>query len=125
QFAKVAINAAVDFLQPTDHFGVLVFDFNFKWYVNPKTAVVDRESIDKSIGMIGVGGDTNIYPALREAGIQIAKSGDEIKHIILLSDGQTRPDDFQGLATRIAAAGITISTVAVGADADRRLLANI
>src|SRR5678815_4168358 len=82
-------------------------------------------AIIQSISMIGVGGDTNIYPALREAGIQIAKSEDEIKHIILLSDGQTRPDDFQGLTTRLANAGITVSTVAVGSDADRRLMGNI
>lgn len=125
QIAKEATKAPIDLLQRTDHFGVLVFDFNFKWYVNPRTPVVDRESILQSISMIGVGGDTNIYPALREAGIQMATSGDEIKHIILLSDGHTRPDDFQGLTTRLASAGITVSTVAVGADSDRRLMENI
>jgi len=125
QLAKEATKAPIDFLQRTDHFGVLVFDFNFKWYVNPRTPVVDRESILQSISMIGVGGDTNIFPALREAGIQIAKSGDEIRHIILLSDGHTRSDDFQGLATRMASAGITVSTVAVGADSDRQLMENI
>jgi len=125
QLAKEATKAPLDFLRSSDHFGVLVFDFNFKWYVNPRTPVIDRESIIQSISMIGVGGDTNIYPALREAGIEMSKSDDEIKHIILLSDGQTRPDDFQSLATRIADAGITISTVAVGRDADRRLLGNI
>ena len=125
QLAKEATKAPIDFLQRSDHFGVLVFDFNFKWYVNPQTLVDDRESIIQSISMIGVGGDTNIYPALREAGIQMTKSGDEIKHIILLSDGHTRSDDFQGLTTRLANAGITVSTVAVGADSDRRLMENI
>jgi Ca-activated chloride channel homolog len=125
QLAKEATKAPIDLLQRTDHFGVLVFDYNFKWYVSPTTPVIDRESILQSISMIGVGGDTNIYPALREAGIQIAKSDDEIKHIILLSDGQTRPDDFQGLTTRLSNAGITVSTVAVGSDADRRLMSNI
>jgi Ca-activated chloride channel family protein len=125
QLAREATKAPIDFLQRTDHFGVLVFDFNYKWYVNPQTIVDDREAIIQSISMIGVGGDTNIYPALREAGIQMAKSGDEIKHIILLSDGHTRPDDFQGLTTRLANAGITVSTVAVGTDSDRRLMENI
>jgi uncharacterized membrane protein len=125
QLAREATKAPIDFLHLTDHFGVLVFDFNYKWYVNPQTPVKDRDSILQSISMIGVGGDTNIYPALREAGIQMAKSGDEIKHIILLSDGHTRPDDFQGLTTRLANAGMTVSTVAVGADSDRRLMENI
>ena len=125
QLAREATKAPIDFLQRTDHFGVLVFDFNYKWYVNPQTTVDDRDAIIQSISMIGVGGDTNIYPALREAGIQMAKSGDEIKHIILLSDGHTRPDDFQGLTTRLANAGITVSTVAVGTDSDRRLMENI
>jgi uncharacterized membrane protein len=125
QLAKEATKAPIEFLQRTDHFGVLVFDYNYKWYVNPQTPVNDRESIIQSISMIGVGGDTNIYPALREAGIQMTKSEDEIKHIILLSDGHTRPDDFQGLTTRLGNAGITVSTVAVGTDSDRRLMENI
>jgi uncharacterized membrane protein len=51
------------------------------------------------------------YQALRA-------SSRRVKHLILLSDGQSPPRDYSGLAARMARDGITVSTVAVGADAD-------
>src|SRR5436309_12459194 len=49
----------------------------------------------------------------------------EIKHVILLSDGHTGRDPFQSLVEKMAQARITVSTVALGAAADRDLLARI
>ncbi len=49
----------------------------------------------------------------------------EIKHVILLSDGHTGRDPFQSLVEKMAQARITVSTVALGAAADRDLLAKI
>jgi len=62
---------------------------------------------------------------LREAYIQLAGATTQIKHVILLSDGRSLPDDFQTLTTRMAEGKITVSTVAVGNGADRELLQNI
>src|SRR5262249_7099002 len=70
-------------------------------------------------------GETNIYPALKDAYLKLKETKDDVKHVILLSDGQTFPEDFQSLATQMAANKITVSTVAVGTVADRELLDSI
>jgi hypothetical protein len=48
----------------------------------------------------------------------------KIKHVIVLSDGQSQPADHEGLVTTMAGAGITVSTIALG-DANRDLLAKL
>jgi len=48
----------------------------------------------------------------------------KIKHVIILSDGQSQPADHQGLVSEMANAGITVSTVALG-NADRVLLSSL
>jgi hypothetical protein len=48
-----------------------------------------------------------------------------VKHVILLSDGKTYPDDYEELVTRMTENEITVSSVAVGEEADRELLADI
>ena len=45
--------------------------------------------------------------------------------MILLSDGQSDPEDFEGLVRKMSAAHITVSTVALGPDADAALLRNL
>ena len=75
--------------------------------------------INQNISMIVAGGETNIYPALQEAHLELIDSESEIKHVILLSDGRSLPDDFASLVEEMAAADETVSTVAVGNGADR------
>ena len=48
-----------------------------------------------------------------------------LRHVILLTDGLTDAADFKGLLARMERHHITVSTVAVGDDADTELLANI
>ena len=55
----------------------------------------------------------------------MAGAGTQVKHVILLSDGRSLPDDFEGLTKKMADAKITVSTVAVGNGADRELLSQI
>ena len=46
-------------------------------------------------------------------------------HIILMTDGITQPENFGPLLMKLRDAHITVATVALGADADRKLLAQI
>jgi hypothetical protein len=48
-----------------------------------------------------------------------------LKHVIFLSDGQMTRGDFQGLLRRMAKDKITVSTVAIGKDADVQLMVDI
>jgi Ca-activated chloride channel homolog len=121
EMAKEAAKAPLALLQDKDYFGVVAFDYNFYWPVKFQPAA-NRASINQSISTIIAGGETNIYPAQREAYIQLAGATNQVKHVILLSDGRSLPDDFEGLTKKMAEAKITVSTVAVGNGADRELM---
>ena len=122
--AKEATKAALDLLEDTHRFGVVTFDWN-PYTTIPLQLVSDREWIKEGISRIQASAQTNIYPALDRAYEQLAESPSKVKHVILLSDGKTYPDDYEDLVTRMKDDEITISTVAVGEEADRELLSNI
>ena len=122
--SKEATRAAVELLKDTDLFGVVAFDSKFYWAV-PFQPVTDKAKILDAIDHINPKGETDIFPALNETYEPLAAAQTEMKHVILLSDGKTFPDDFQSLVRKMTAAKITVSTVAVGSTADRDLLANI
>ena len=48
-----------------------------------------------------------------------------VKHMIVLTDGQTPEADFAGLVRRMRAANVSVTTVAVGSDANMPLLQEI
>ena len=122
--AKEATKAPLSLLKEDDRFGVLTFDYNFQWAVKI-TEAKDKEVMRETISKIVATGNTNIYPALREAYEQLKETEGETKHIILLSDGQTPAEDFKGLAAEMLKDKITVSTVAVTAASDRVLMENI
>jgi uncharacterized membrane protein/uncharacterized protein YegL len=122
--AKEATKAPLSLLKEDDFFGVLTFDYNFQWAVKI-AEVKNREDMRATISKIVATGNTNIYPALREAYEQLQQTEGETKHIILLSDGQTPAEDFKGLATEMVKNKVTVSTVAVTAASDRVLMENI
>ncbi|MBE5925325.1 MAG: VWA domain-containing protein [Lachnospiraceae bacterium] len=122
--AKQAAVSAVSEIREDDEVGVLAFDDMYNWTV-PIKKVGNGDDVCDAISTIGYGGGTSIYPALREAYEQIAKSDAKLKHIILLTDGQDYFQGYEDLYDKINAAGITVSTVAVGSESDRTLLDSI
>lgn len=125
ELAKEATKAPLGMLDDSDRYGVVAFDYNFRWSVRLQPLEGHRPEILEDISRIFAVGETNIGPALDAAYAQLSKPTDEIKHIILLSDGFSVPADFESLTRKILEAGITVSTVAVGSSADRTLLNNI
>jgi len=123
-YTKEAARAPLDVLANTDSFGVVAFDSSFFW-VAPLQSAENRKEIAQDISTLVPGGETDIYPPLEEAYLQLMKDSSEVKHVILLSDGHTAKDPFQMLVEKMAAANITVSTLALGTGADKDLLANI
>jgi uncharacterized protein YegL len=122
--AKEATKAALDLLEETHRFGVVTFDWN-PYVTIPLQLATNKEWIKDGISRIQASAQTNIYPALERAFEQLLESPSKVKHVILLSDGKTYPDDYEELLTRMTEKEITVSSVAVGEEADRELLANI
>jgi hypothetical protein len=56
---------------------------------------------------------------------ELQRAPSKIKHVIILSDGQSEPADFIGMTQTMARLGITVSTVALGNGADQNLLGAI
>jgi Ca-activated chloride channel family protein len=91
----------------------------------PMQYVRSKRKAEDQISRIQASGQTNIYPALGIVYRLLQKTDSKAKHVILLSDGDTHPADFETLVKRMAGEKIVVSTVAVGADADRALMSDI
>lgn len=127
QLTQEAASATVDFLSERDSVGVIAFDSQPYPVVN-LTKVEDKQAIIRQIESIQALGGTNMYPGLQMAHEWLQASDAQIKHIIVLSDGRSENGDFRGIARSIRDSGMTLTTVAVGDDADipmMRMLADI
>lgn len=125
ELCKSAAQAAVDALDDRQAVGVLSFDDRFQWDVTPRPVGPNRDAIRRAIAAIQPGGDTLIFPALEQAYLQLRKYRANAKHVVLLSDGRSYPDDYEGLVKRMVGAGMTVSSIAVGREADAQLLGRI
>jgi len=121
EIAKEAAIKSVNSLKPKDKIGVIAFDGAAQWVVELSTTD-DEEKIKSAIGTIRAGGGTSILPALDEAYKALKDADTKLKHIILLTDGQAEATGYESVIEGINEAGITVSTVAVGADSDTSLL---
>ncbi|MEO8165646.1 MAG: VWA domain-containing protein, partial [Betaproteobacteria bacterium] len=124
EMAKEATRAALDLLEEQHRFGVVAFDSQPNIAV-PMQYVRAKRKAEDQISRIQASGQTNIYPALGIVYRLLQKTDSKAKHVILLSDGDTHPADFESLVKRMAAEKMVVSTVAVGADADRGLMSDI
>lgn len=122
--AKEAALEGVNNLRDTDEIGVLAFDDTYDWVV-PIQQATNRTSVSNGIATINVGGGTSIYPALDAAATGLQGSDAQIKHIILLTDGQDYYDQYNDVVNKINDSGITLSTVAVGPESDQQLLQDL
>jgi uncharacterized membrane protein len=121
---KSAALAAIESLNPFDKAGVIAFDADWLWAV-PLTSAGNTSGISSGLATLASGGGTIMYPALEEADRVLSASSSPLRHVILLTDGLTDDADFKGLLQRMARHHITVSTVAIGEDADGELLAAI
>lgn len=122
--AKEAANAAVENVRDTDYVGVMAFDDTYDRVV-PLQLATDKAWISNEIFSIGIDGGTSIYPALLAAATDISQVDAQIKHIILLTDGQDSYGQYDELKKTINDAGITLSTVAVGSGCNDTLLRDL
>ena len=75
------------------------------------------------IDRIQASGQTNIYPALATAWRMLQNIRAKRKHVILLSDGDTAPADFERLLKRMRTPRSRVSTVTIGRTGDPELMA--
>jgi Ca-activated chloride channel homolog len=122
---KAGAQAAVDVMTDKQVVGIITFNDQYDWNVPLSTVGQNRASIREKIAGIVPSGPTRIYPAVEQAYLALRSTKARAKHVVVLSDGRSLPDDHESLVRKMAAAHITVSSVAVGPAADRELLHNI
>ena len=111
--AKEAAHLVIDLIDENSEVGIMSWDHEWKWEVTLRQAK-NKEQLHNAIASIVSGGGTEGFPALREAHAALSGRPALLKHVIFLTDGQMRRDQFQDLVERMARDQITVSSVAVG-----------
>jgi Mg-chelatase subunit ChlD len=127
EMEKEALRQAIALLADGDEVGILAFNDLQTWVVKMTTieGQASRDRIDAAIDGITADGGTEIVPALSVGFDAIRTSNATVRHVLLLSDGKSRTgtvDSYRKLVEDAVASGVTLSTVAIGDDADATLL---
>ena len=120
--AREAAARAVELLRDDDTFGFTAFDHEI-WEVIPVGPLRDKQEAMEQILSIPAGGGTDIFPSVAKGYEDLADLKLQRKHIILLTDGQSSmPSDYEDIIEEGKTSNVTLSTVAIGTDADSVLL---
>jgi Mg-chelatase subunit ChlD/uncharacterized membrane protein len=125
--AREAAMRAAELLQPNDQLGVIAFDSTYQWVVPPAriTGPDDVLRAKSRIDSIKAGGGTSILPPLQAAMEAAAVNDAPLKHVVLMTDGESDEHGYEQLLARMQPLHVTLSTLAIGSDADRALLASL
>jgi Mg-chelatase subunit ChlD len=97
--------------------GVLAFDLRPHWVVRFSEAGPEWNGAEAVMGLTADGG-TDIGNALEEALVGFQTDARvraaERKHLILISDGDTVPRDWESVLMHLSAEGVTLSTICLG-----------
>lgn len=121
ELAKEAAARSVEMLRDEDTLGFIAFD-DRPWEIIETGPLNNKEEAVDTILSVTPGGGTEIYGSLAKAYENLADIKLQRKHIILLTDGQSQPGNYEDLIEQGKDNGITLSTVAIGQDADANLL---
>ena len=117
QLAREAACAALEVLNERDQAGVICFDDAGKWVV-PLSYVADVAAMQEQVATIRPGGGTAFYSPLMMAYEALKTVSAQYKHVIFLTDGEAGDTGYMDVVRKMAASGITVTTVAVGDGAD-------
>jgi Ca-activated chloride channel family protein len=127
EMAKEAARLAAGALASGDQIGVIAFNDRQEWLVPLSTieGSASLNAINRRIDTLEPDGGTEILPAL-SVGLDAIRNADaDARHIVLLSDGKARTgtrESYQRLLDDVLADRTTLSTIALGEDADTDLL---
>jgi Ca-activated chloride channel homolog len=124
-YAKAAAVTVTKSLRDSDLVSVIGFDSQPFVVVPLEPFSQAKPYFDKMVGQLAAHGQTYLIPALRQAEHDLADSGAQVMHVVILTDGETggTADMYYDLVSRMHhEMGATISTIAVGREANVALL---
>jgi uncharacterized protein YegL len=121
--AKVSTLQLLKNLKQTDRISILTFWDNYSFLHGFEENHSLRSEVQLT-PLIAQGG-TDLYKALAEGLNRLVALDMEEKHVILITDGNTKEGDFPALLQRAHSHGITMSALAVGEEVNVALLSRI
>jgi len=119
--SRAGAAAAIEALTGQDRVGVLAFSSGTNWAI-PLGPKPDAASAEAALGTLTPEGDTEIAAGLREALAELSGAGEELRHIVLFTDGwDPNEANLLPIAGEIADGGITLSVVGTGEGAGTTL----
>jgi Ca-activated chloride channel family protein len=130
--AKTAFNSMISTLLSQDLFNLVAFDseISILWDEPHSASPSNINNAQEWVEAISAGGSTNFHGAAI-TGLDTFAPGDNVKAMLILSDGLPTAGEIQdtpGILAAISEANdldVSISTVAFGSDSDENLMANI
>lgn len=120
QLADEAAVRVVELLNDFDEITVIPVDTQPDNVIGP-ASVADRDTIIPEIRSIGAGGGgINVRTGLQAAADALANSNNQVKHIIILADGNDSNEQggVPELIESLVAEGVTVTMVAIGGGKD-------
>ncbi len=121
QMAIQGTMQCIETLAETDYVGVLTFDRTVN-VIYELASMEYEDAILEAVEQIELGRGTYMTEATREAYNQLKDFEADNKHVIILSDGEPQDSGYIRVIKQMAANGITVSAIAVGRGADRRIM---
>ena len=115
-FAKKAAVELVRQLNDNDKLGIVAFDNNPYMITDLRPVPAVEVDLISKLSRLHAGGGTNIFPALKMAFLNIARSNSKKNHVILLSDGNSEYLYYnkEALLKAYKNVKISVSTIAIG-----------
>ncbi len=118
QVANESAALAIESLLSGSWVGVVAFD-QMPYQVLPMTRKSESTDLVGPVRQISTGGGTRLGPAIQMAMTMLDPIDVPEKHIVLLTDGRSDEFGLDALAREVSEKGITLTTIAVGDEADQ------
>jgi uncharacterized membrane protein len=118
--ADMGAATAVELLSARDSVAVIAVD-SAAHIVVPMQPVADKPGITAKVRRIeSMGGGIYVGAALKAAARELASAPQKNKHLVLFADAADaeEPEDYQTFVPGLVAAGVTVSVIGLGTDAD-------
>jgi hypothetical protein len=121
EMARRAAQEAAATLAAEDRIGLLSFREDVRWDLALGPAG-DGPAVRRALAKLTAGGGTDLLPALQEARRALLRENTAVRHIIVLSDGETSVFGLKEAVEDLVRDGATLSTVGIGGGFDARVL---
>ncbi|HVC44646.1 MAG TPA: VWA domain-containing protein [Candidatus Binataceae bacterium] len=125
EYAKAAALTVTRTMSDSDLMSVIGFDSQPFVVIPLEPLSQSRPYFSEMVGRLKARGTTFLLPAIQEAERALAQSGAAIKHVVILTDGETGGTAamyYDLISTMHREGGVTISTIAIGREANVGLL---